>query len=103
MYLLIGCAVPLWMEHSQDTLASYAGLLIIGVGDSMVSNHFHHELTLGKASLVGSTVGSTRWPDSNKTVEGTVAAIFCVFNVAVGLSYLLKLSMTLTQVLFLLF
>ncbi len=37
IYLLLGCALPLWLYESDfPTVSSYAGLLIIGIGDSAV-------------------------------------------------------------------
>ncbi|GAQ84401.1 phosphatidate cytidyltransferase [Klebsormidium nitens] len=62
--LLLGCALPLWLAPSSGgpSLASFAGVLSIGVGDTL-------------ASMVGVKYGRTRLcADSKKTVEGTVAS-----------------------------
>ena len=77
MYLLIGCATPIWMFLSPETLdpdfsfdglgaqkmaVLISGTVVLGVGDTA-------------ASIVGKKCGSVRWPDSMKTIEGTLAAI----------------------------
>jgi len=64
IYLLIGCASPLWLYAGSTltSIAPYAGLIIVGVGDAL-------------ASVVGKSVGRTKWPRTSKTVEGTLAAI----------------------------
>jgi dolichol kinase len=67
IYLLAGCAIPLWLSlntHTRDVhhvLTGYAGLLILGVGDTV-------------AAAVGSAIGKRRWPGTPRTVEGTAAA-----------------------------
>lgn len=61
-YLLLGCALPLWLANSVEpvnTVAANAGILALGVGDAM-------------AAAVGSTYGSRKWFGS-KTIEGTLA------------------------------
>lgn len=69
LYLLLGCAMPLWFDRDHAgrgaTLAAYAGILMVGVGDAM-------------ASLVGVYFGRHRWPGSRKTYEGTAAAVVSV-------------------------
>eukprot|EP00617_Octactis_speculum_P006788 CAMPEP_0185792484 /NCGR_PEP_ID=MMETSP1174-20130828/158958_1 /TAXON_ID=35687 /ORGANISM="Dictyocha speculum, Strain CCMP1381" /LENGTH=296 /DNA_ID=CAMNT_0028487555 /DNA_START=951 /DNA_END=1841 /DNA_ORIENTATION=- len=72
IYLLIGCALPLWISHflfqscrpvsgaAQMNLAqmNLAGVAAIGVGDAM-------------AAIVGKTIGRNKWPDSSRTFEGS--------------------------------
>ena len=65
IYLLIGCCAPLWLAHdlsftSKEKLLS--GVLAIGIGDSA-------------ASIVGSLFGKLRFPDSQKSIEGTLASV----------------------------
>ncbi|XP_024539538.1 dolichol kinase EVAN-like isoform X1 [Selaginella moellendorffii] len=63
--LLLGCAVPVWFHHGWRLrpLATLAGILSIGIGDTM-------------ASYVGYNYGSWRISStSKKTVEGTMAGI----------------------------
>jgi len=65
IYLLLGCALPIWMEQWWDgsflTKASGAvGILYLGIGDTA-------------ASMCGKTLGRTKWPHSSKTMEGTLA------------------------------
>ncbi|KAI9243579.1 hypothetical protein BY458DRAFT_530546 [Sporodiniella umbellata] len=64
LYLLIGCASPIWIE-STDMLASLSGILVLGFGDSA-------------ASIVGKQWGRHTWPGSKKTVEGTIAFFLTV-------------------------
>ncbi|KAG8468723.1 hypothetical protein KFE25_013806 [Diacronema lutheri] len=73
IYLLLGCALPVLATPSAApsigqtaqpavVLPPMAGILALGVGDSM-------------ASYVGVRFGRTRWPGTAKTVEGTAAAV----------------------------
>ncbi|CAH1780759.1 unnamed protein product [Owenia fusiformis] len=65
IYLLIGCAVPLWLSQklqSEPPIALFSGIISIGIGDTT-------------ASIFGTKFGKTKWPNSKKSVEGTVAAI----------------------------
>jgi dolichol kinase len=69
IYLLFGCALPIWLNH-QDPFVGLLGILSIGVGDSM-------------ASVCGTYFGKTKWPGSKKSVQGTIGAflsmmLFCV-------------------------
>lgn len=76
LYLLLGCALPLWL--SQDgpvhSLGPYAGILVLGAGDAM-------------ASFVGLRFGKRRWPGTRKTVAGTVACMAAVVVLAGVLSF----------------
>ncbi|KAI7891798.1 uncharacterized protein EV154DRAFT_216684 [Mucor mucedo] len=65
IYLLLGCASPVWLG-SSNVLASLSGILALGFGDAA-------------ASLVGKRYGRCRWPGTKKTVEGTLAFIVAVF------------------------
>ena len=71
--LLLGTAVPVWMTAVEDTntLAPWAGVLAVGVGDSF-------------ASLVGSSVGRVRvfGKESPKTLEGAIAFAASTFIAA---------------------
>ncbi|XP_049765380.1 dolichol kinase isoform X1 [Schistocerca cancellata] len=66
MYLLTGVSLPLWLHPAavSNYLPSsfLAGLLAVGIGDTA-------------ASAFGSWIGRHRWPNSVKTIEGTVACI----------------------------
>jgi dolichol kinase len=71
IYLLLGCALPVLLDpalpdaralRASAVLPPMAGVLALGVGDSM-------------ASYVGTRFGRTRWPGSPKTLEGTAAAV----------------------------
>ncbi|XP_044475542.1 dolichol kinase EVAN [Mangifera indica] len=66
--LLLGCAFPIWMSSgfNDRPLAPFAGILSLGIGDTM-------------ASMVGYKYGVLRWSKTGKkTVEGTAAGITSV-------------------------
>ncbi|XP_077221793.1 phosphatidate cytidylyltransferase family protein [Tasmannia lanceolata] len=66
--LLLGCALPKWMSSgfNDRPLAPFAGILSLGIGDTM-------------ASVVGHKYGVLRWSKTGKkTVEGTAAGITSV-------------------------
>ncbi|XP_073140155.1 dolichol kinase EVAN isoform X2 [Henckelia pumila] len=66
--LLLGCAIPIWLssDFSDRPLAPFAGILSLGIGDTM-------------ASMVGHKYGVLRWSKSGKkTIEGTAAGITSV-------------------------
>ncbi|CAO3635262.1 unnamed protein product [Mucor fragilis] len=65
IYLLLGCASPVWLG-SSNVLASLSGVLSLGFGDAA-------------ASIIGKRFGRYRWPGTKKTVEGTAAFIIAVF------------------------
>ncbi|KAI8068495.1 hypothetical protein BC940DRAFT_299233 [Gongronella butleri] len=65
IYLLLGCACPVWLG-SSNLFASLSGILSLGFGDAA-------------ASLVGKRYGRWHWPNSKKTVEGTLSFIGVVF------------------------
>lgn len=76
IYLLIGVSLPLWVWPHPLTAPSplplYAGVLSVGVADSA-------------ASIVGSRWGTIKWFGSDKTVEGSVGAVFATLGVALVL------------------
>ncbi|XP_058748486.1 dolichol kinase EVAN-like [Vicia villosa] len=66
--LLLGCALPIWLSsgYNDRPLAPFAGILSLGIGDTM-------------ASMVGYKYGVLRWSKTGKkTVEGTAAGITSV-------------------------
>ncbi|KAG0230465.1 hypothetical protein BGW42_000942 [Actinomortierella wolfii] len=88
LYLLIGCAVPVWLA-GQDVLAGLSGIFALGFGDAM-------------ASIVGRRWGRHRWPGTIKTVEGTaafVASILVAAGVIQVLLWLFVQDQTLSPVL----
>ncbi|KAJ1976627.1 dolichol kinase [Dimargaris verticillata] len=64
LYLLLGCAVPLWLGLIHP-LGSLAGVLTLGIGDAV-------------ASVVGQRWGHHPWLWGRKTVEGTVGFVVSV-------------------------
>ncbi|KAI7867182.1 hypothetical protein BDF14DRAFT_1806703 [Spinellus fusiger] len=64
IYLLLGCAGPVWLR-SSNLLATFSGILSLGLGDAA-------------ASLVGKYCGRWSWPGTQKTVEGTLAFVVIV-------------------------
>lgn len=78
IYLLIGCSLPLWLCHGVEAVTRVqllSGVLCIGIGDSA-------------ASYFGSKFGRFKFPDSPKSVEGTVASIISQLIFLHGLNYL---------------
>ncbi|GAV62623.1 hypothetical protein CFOL_v3_06146 [Cephalotus follicularis] len=76
--LLLGCALPIWMSSgfNDRPLAPFAGILSLGIGDTM-------------ASVVGHKYGVLRWSKTGKkTIEGTAAGIT---SVLAACSFLLPL------------
>ncbi|KAL6499790.1 hypothetical protein OROGR_027700 [Orobanche gracilis] len=66
--LLLGCAIPIWLSSgfTDRPLTPFAGILSLGIGDTM-------------ASMVGHKYGVLRWSKTGKkTVEGTAAGITSV-------------------------
>lgn len=64
IYLIIGISFPLLVANSP------VGLISLGVGDS-------------SASIIGKKYGELHWPNSKKTIEGTMAFITTTFVVGV--------------------
>ena len=64
IYLLTGFTLPLWFSQSSTTchLALFSGVISLGIGDSA-------------ASWFGSKFGQSKWPNSRRSQEGTVAFI----------------------------
>ncbi|KAI3876893.1 hypothetical protein MKW92_016918 [Papaver armeniacum] len=72
--LLLGCALPKWLstDFNDRLLAPFAGILSLGIGDTM----FLLDLLL---SWVGYKYGVLRWSKTGKkTIEGTAAGITSV-------------------------
>ncbi|XP_047316384.1 dolichol kinase EVAN-like isoform X1 [Impatiens glandulifera] len=66
--LLLGCALPIWMSFgfNDRPLSPFAGILSLGIGDTM-------------ASMIGYKYGVLRWSKTGKkTIEGTAAGITSV-------------------------
>ncbi|CAI5726708.1 unnamed protein product [Peronospora destructor] len=73
-YLLLGCALPLWLASSSSrisTVAANAGVLALGVGDAM-------------GAIVGSNVGK-RTIFGSKTVEGCAAVFISMMLASIPL------------------
>lgn len=61
-YLLIGCSFPLFLSDNvnvESKLLLSSGVLTVGIGDSF-------------ASIGGYYLGRHKWPNSKKSIEGTV-------------------------------
>nr|CAB3223262.1 dolichol kinase-like [Phallusia mammillata] len=84
--LLLGMSLPLWLSCAKDPdilvethrlppIASYSGIISVGIGDAM-------------ASVCGSIYGTLNFPKRRKTVEGTLASILAqvLFVYALSLS-----------------
>lgn len=65
IYLLVGLAIPVWLIPNTNgafKIAMYSGVLSLGIGDSF-------------ASIIGKQLGQIKLPNSEKTLEGTVAGM----------------------------
>lgn len=80
IYLLVGFSLPIWLHPCPcdltdaagfELLPLMAGVISVGLGDTA-------------ASVIGSKFGRIHWPNSIKTIEGTIAA-FVVQVVALPL------------------
>ncbi|KAH9258056.1 hypothetical protein BASA81_003619 [Batrachochytrium salamandrivorans] len=66
LYLLVGCACSVWATQSNEGMAAYGGVLILGAGDAA-------------AAIVGSQFGKHPWLSTGrKTIEGTVSGFLAV-------------------------
>ncbi|BFZ56005.1 dolichol kinase [Savitreella phatthalungensis] len=75
LFLLAGVAAPCWLSGvalgTQPHFANLSGILTLGAGDAA-------------ASVIGKKFGRLHWPETRKTVEGTLAFLGAV----VALSYI---------------
>lgn len=88
IYLLIGCALPVWLEE-HPSIIQHSGIILLGIGDTF-------------ASVIGSKFGRIKWPRSKKTIEGTLAFIIStllVFNAFAPLTLKITISIILTALL----
>ncbi|KAI9337567.1 hypothetical protein BDR26DRAFT_863880 [Obelidium mucronatum] len=77
LYLLIGCALPVWINRivsSTSTFPGLYGIIVLGIADST-------------ASIIGYRYGKRRWPNSFKTVEGTVSFAVSMFGACIFLDW----------------
>ena len=76
--LILGCAMPLWFHKHYSLLRDdvdvnesihyvmpYLGIIILGIGDA-------------GAAYVGSVLGKIKWPESKRTLEGSLAMLISV-------------------------
>ncbi|KAI8119065.1 hypothetical protein FF38_02006 [Lucilia cuprina] len=92
--LLIGCSIPMWLQPcpcfqndkglNPKLLPLLAGILTIGFGDTA-------------ASVIGSKYGNTKWKNSSRTFEGSIAYIVAVLVPIVILCLFDLLTLTSVQ------
>lgn len=61
-----------WKKGGDVDISMFIGVLVLGIGDAL-------------ASIVGRRYGRIRWPNSSKTLEGSIAFIFSIFASAIFL------------------
>ncbi|KAJ3294230.1 hypothetical protein HDU79_011297 [Rhizoclosmatium sp. JEL0117] len=79
LYLLIGCALPVWINRITTASATFHGvygIITLGIADAA-------------ASIVGYKYGKNRWPSSTKTIEGTIAFVASMFGTCILLEAVL--------------
>lgn len=75
IWLFPGPCAPKGILPGAGGLVPYAGVLAVGVGDTV-------------ASVFGSSMGEIRWPGTKKTVEGTATSVFAqIIAVAIFLIF----------------
>ncbi|CAH8267473.1 unnamed protein product [Arabidopsis lyrata] len=80
--LLLGCALPIWMSSgfNDRALSPFAGILSLGIGDTM-------------ASMVGHKYGVLRWSKTGRTAAGitsVMAVCFVLVPVLASMGYILS-------------
>ena len=75
IYLLCGLSLPLWLNYpiTEPKIYHFSGILSVGIGDTF-------------ASYFGNKCGKHRWPNSDRTVEGSLA-FFLSQLMSVGVLY----------------
>ena len=77
--LILGCAIPCWtysfmtkfgLGENDDyfILLCVIGIIVVGVGDSF-------------GAIIGSKYGRTKWPNSDRSVEGSLAMFLSMMSV----------------------
>jgi dolichol kinase len=80
--LLCGCAMPLWIHlfYPRCSLTPFLGIICVGVGDAA-------------GAIVGTFYGKHKWPDSRRTIEGSVAMLISMSIVTIWLLRAYNLDM----------
>jgi len=88
LFLMVGCAVPLWMSLADSKMVGddpWAGWEVKGRDTSMVSGVVCVGMGDAAASLIGRRYGRRKWPwAGGKSLEGSAAFAFAV---TVGLTF----------------
>ncbi|CAF0757633.1 unnamed protein product [Rotaria sp. Silwood1] len=66
LFLIIGLSYPVWLADDNRRLAQLSGIISVGIGDSI-------------ASIVGSKIGTHKWPGTKRTLEGSLAGLIVQF------------------------
>ncbi|KAJ3324906.1 hypothetical protein HDV06_005494 [Boothiomyces sp. JEL0866] len=69
VYLLLGCALPIWFSNlslPSSVTIPLCGTFALGIGDAL-------------ASTVGKAIGVTKWANRRKSVQGTLAFIIGLY------------------------
>ncbi|CAF1644169.1 unnamed protein product [Adineta ricciae] len=75
LFLIIGLSYPIWLADDRRRIAQFSGVLSVGIGDSA-------------ASIIGSKIGTRKWPGSKRTLEGSLAGLVAQFSFVACLWYL---------------
>lgn len=81
LYLLIGCAIPIWLNslklnnNKVNDLSNFSGIISLGIGDSL-------------ASISGKMFGMNKWNKNIlKTIEGSICGCIGMFVSWILLNY----------------
>lgn len=64
--LLLGCAIPIILSQTSNSIHAYAGVFALCVTDA-------------SAAVAGSLIGEHKWPGSKKTIEGSLIAFVATY------------------------
>lgn len=65
-FLLLGCAIPIFISDTANSIHAYSGVFALCITDA-------------SAAITGALFGEHKWPRSKKTIEGTLIAFVVTY------------------------